>query len=342
MSLSPTVSEHVQRLILRGVLALPRAARDRMFGSAPQNDRGQTLDDLTWVMCRLDGALGPGIGKEDPTRARAGMRSACATIAMRHDPRVQARDVTLAGRPARVYLPPDAAGLPAMLYLHGGGWVVGDLDTHDAFCRRLAADGRRILVALDYRLAPEHPFPSGLDDAVAAWRALPDLAASLGAHPDHLEVGGDSAGGNLSAALALRCLELDLPAPARMLLIYPAADLRRLTASYRALNEGYILDRETMDLYIRHYGVPDVADPLASVLLHPRVADLPPAIVATAGFDPLRDEGEQLAARLAERGRLLTHLHEPDLIHGYAMMDQVLPAADRAVRRLCEAVASSS
>ncbi len=214
-----------------------------------------------------------------------------------------------------------------LVYFHGGGWVVGDLDTHDAPCRLLArAAGVRVL-SVDYRLAPEHRFPAAADDALAAFRWAVEHAAELGADPRRIAVGGDSAGGNVSASTALQAARDGGPAPAFQLLIYPVtdnaapSDPATQTGSYRMFADGFFLTAEQMRWYRAHYfGAAEATaarDVRASPLLADDLSGLAPAHVVTAGFDPLRDEGEAYAARLREAGVRTTLRRHPGLIHGF-------------------------
>ena len=251
--------------------------------------------------------------------------------------------------PLRAYRPlgarPDAV-LPVLVYFHGGGWVIGDLDTHDTLCRELANGSGCAVVSVDYRLAPEHPFPAAFDDALAATRWVSSHAAELGADPTRLAVGGDSAGGNLAAAVALAARDQTDgrgPLPiAFQLLIYPATDMHRSSESHRRNGEGYLLTRDTMDYFCGHYITDKTRydDWRASPLRHDDPAGLPPALVITAGFDPLRDEALHYAQRLTEAGNRATHVSFERQIHGFITMGKVIDEANAAVL-LCAATLRS-
>jgi len=240
--------------------------------------------------------------------------------------------------PLRLYRPIGSAieqRLPVLVYYHGGGWVIGDLDTHDTLCRELANGAGCAVVAVDYRLGPEHRFPAGVDDCIAAARWVRANAAELGVDPARLAVGGDSAGGNLAAVvtIALRDLPNDDPPIAFQLLIYPATDMRCTAPSRTSNGQGYVLTSETIAYYHDHY-IDDAAHDLdwrASPLLHPDLSGLAPALVLTAGFDPLRDEGLAYADALAAAGNRTTYVCFDRQIHGFILMGKVIDEAHAAV-----------
>jgi acetyl esterase len=244
--------------------------------------------------------------------------------------------------PLRLYRPrgsAPAAVLPVLVYCHGGGWVIGDLDTHDTLCRELANGSGACVIAVDYRMGPEQRFPAAVDDVLAATRWVQRQAAELQVDAARIAVGGDSAGGNLAAVVALAAREAgDLPL-AFQLLIYPATDQRRGAPSHTTKGQGYLLTNQTMAYFIGHY----IADPAqyldwrASPLLHRDLAGLPPAFVLTAGYDPLRDEGLQYAQRLTEAGNRCTEICFERQIHGFITMGRVIDEANTAVA-LCAAV----
>ena len=243
--------------------------------------------------------------------------------------------------PLRSYRPAGAAAdavLPVLVYFHGGGWVIGDLDTHDVLCRQLCNLSGCAVVAVDYRLAPEGRFPAAVDDAFAATRLVRAQAAALKVDASRLAVGGDSAGGNLAAVVAIAAREAgDLPI-AFQLLIYPATDQRRGWPSHTANGQGYLLTKDSMDYYHDHY-IADKAQDLdwrASPLLHKNHAGLPPAFVLTAGYDPLRDEGLQYAHALSAAGSRATLVNFERQIHGFITMGRVIDEANVAVQ-LCAA-----
>jgi acetyl esterase len=246
---------------------------------------------------------------------------------------------TAAGLPLRLYRPAAAGGpVPVLVYFHGGGWTIGDLDTHDVLCRQLCAGAGIAVLAVDYRLAPEHRFPAAAEDALAATRWVRQQAGALGLDPARVAVGGDSAGGNLAAAVALQMRDAGDPALAFQLLIYPATDQRALAASHAANAQGYLLTADSIAYYRGHY-LPDPAqwtDPRASPLLAADHGRLPPALVLTAGFDPLRDEGRQYADALSAAGSRAQYVCFERQIHGFITMSRVIDEARSAVA-LCAA-----
>ena len=243
----------------------------------------------------------------------------------------------------RVYRPDVDGSAPVLVFLHGGGWVIGNVDSHDVTCRALCRDAETVVVSVDYRLAPEHPHPAAVDDAWAALTWVATHSDEIGGDADRIAVGGDSAGGNLAALLALRARDEGGPALVHQLLIYPVTDLSSEHPSWVENGEGYFLTADTMRWFISHYlGAGrehgDPTDPRISPLLAPDLSGLPPAQVLTAEFDPLRDEGDAYAARLAEAGVPVDHVSHPGLVHGFIGMGVLSPdctaAAAAAAGRL--------
>jgi acetyl esterase len=230
--------------------------------------------------------------------------------------------------------PADA--LPTLIYYHGGGFVIGNIDTHDSTCRRLANKSRCQVISIDYRLAPEHPFPAPIDDGIAAFRHIRDNAPSFEVDARRIAVGGDSAGGAMAAVVCQSCRSAGEKMPAFQLLIYPATDSSRQSASRMAFAKGYFLDKELIDWFWNAYapsGI-DLADLRLSPLLAADFTGLPPAFVLTAGFDPLRDEGRAYADRLIDAGVKTTYVNYPGTIHGFfsltRFLQQGLKANDEA------------
>ena len=243
--------------------------------------------------------------------------------------------------PLRLYRPLGSAAsalLPVLVYYHGGGWTIGDLDTHDTLCRALCNGSGCAVVAVDYRMGPEHRFPAAVDDVLAATRWVRREAAALGVDAARLAVGGDSAGGNLAAVVAIAARDAgDLPI-AYQLLIYPATDMRRVHPSHVSNGQGYVLTSDTIGYFHDHY-ITDAAQDLywrASPLLREDLAGLPPALVLTAGYDPLRDEGLDYARALTAAGNRASYVCFERQIHGFITMGRLLDEANTAVA-LCAA-----
>jgi len=238
--------------------------------------------------------------------------------------------------PVRVYTPNATAPLPLLVYFHGGGWVLGGLDTHDGVCRALANGAECIVVSVDYRLAPEHKFPAAAEDCYAATRWVAANAAELGGDAQRMAIGGDSAGGNLTAVVALMARDRGGPPLVFQLLIYPVTMAAFDTQSYRDNADGYLLTTADMRWFWNHYldRANDAANPYASPLMG-TLTGLPPALVITAEFDPLRDEGEQYAHRLEEAGVAARISRYDGMIHGFFGMGHLMDKAKAAVQEAC-------
>ena len=245
------------------------------------------------------------------------------------------RDLTVPGPggpiPLRLYRALGTDGseeLPCLLFMHGGGWMLGDLDSHDGVCRRLANEAGCCVIAVDYRLAPEHPFPAAIEDSAAALRFVHAHAGELGVDPARIAVGGDSAGGNLAAALALMGRDGALPPSAGQVLLYPALDLAATEESYGPPTDGMTLTPATMRWFVDHY-LPEPAtraDPRVSPARAKSLAGTPPAVVLTCGHDPLGPEGRAYAARLEQEGVPVAALHLSDQTHGMLTMSRMIGA----------------
>lgn len=251
----------------------------------------------------------------------------------------EVRDLQAGAVPLRLYRPrASGEALPVLLYLHGGGWTIGDLDTHDVLCRQLAREAGCAVVAVDYRMGPEHRFPAAVEDCVEAFRWVLAQAPDLHLDPRRTAVGGDSAGGNLAAAICLVQRDAGQPLPGFQLLIYPATDMRAVAPSHTTNGQGYMLTNDSIAWYRGNY-IADAAqwtDWRASPLLAASHAGLPPALVLTAGFDPLRDEGLQYANALSAVGVPTQYVCFERQIHGFITMSRVIEEAHTAVA-LCGA-----
>jgi acetyl esterase len=300
---------------------------------------GRTLDGRTqWFLQLLARSGQAPVEKTGVAEARVEYDTFMLEMGGRPAPIGEIVDRTIAG-PAgrlrvRIYRPPGTVArlLPAILYFHGGGWVMGSLEGYDPVCRYFCTRAGCALVAVDYRLAPEHKFPAAIDDAVAAFRWLAADAVRLGIDPARIVIAGDSAGGNIAAAAA-RLLRGETRPPCLQWLIYPATDLVFDSPSYRSCGEGFMVTRAAMEWFRGHYlnGPGEADDPRASPLRASDLAGLPPALVFTNGIDPLRDEGHAYADRLAAAGVKTIHREFDSLIHGFVGMRGALQAAARAM-----------
>lgn len=342
MSIVNAMTTAVRGATLRRLLGLPNAVVERLAG-APVIVEGKRLHPEMQLLLKLQKLEGPAVESVAISRGR---RIICSSsqLAGGKQPIGAVTDRSINGPgaplPLRFYTPRGLTGRsPALVFLHGGGWVYGDLESHDALCRFLAEEAQVRVIAVDYRLAPEAPFPAAVDDAMAAWAWITDHAQALGIDPDRIAVGGDSAGGNLAAVIAQQTVQAGTASPAFQLLIYPATDFFSTAPSRLTYAEGFFLSKAFMDLAEENYlvGAEDRTDPRLSPL-HGDVTGVAPAYVVTAGFDPLLDEGNAYAAKLQEAGVDVVHQCEEGLIHGFANMVAVGRVAPQAVRRLSAAL----
>lgn len=238
--------------------------------------------------------------------------------------------------PARVYAPVAAGStLPAVAYFHGGGWVQGDLETHHGLCARLARHAEVMVVAIDYRLAPEHKFPAAVEDCLAAYRWLRAHGREIGADPARVAVAGDSAGGNLAAVVSQLA---GAPLPACQVLIYPAVDFTMDSASHREMVDAHVIPRDRVLWYAQQYlrSEADKDDLRASPMRAPSLAGQPPALIVTAGFDPLRDEGRAYADRLRAAGVNVVYREYPGQIHAFVSLTKAIPQGMAATLEIAE------
>lgn len=321
--------------VARALLQLPRPLRAPLLGRRVVVD-GQTLDRQTQLLLWAERRLAlPGLGGGTVEDARARFRRTSVLLAAPTPAHTRA-ELTVAGRPARAYAPLGAGRLPGLVYLHGGGWVVGDLESHDAVCADLAVRAGCRVVAVDYRRAPEHPFPAAVDDALAAFLEVVARADALGLEPTRVGIGGDSAGGNLSAAVALLCRDRGGPAPRVQALLYPSLDQTSAAPSHTLFARGFLLTEDDIRWFRGHYlaSPDDARDPRASPLLAADLRGVAPAVVVSAGFDPLRDEATAYAARLRAADVRVVERCERDLVHGFLSLAGGIAAARRAVDAL--------
>jgi acetyl esterase len=343
----PRLSPRIEHRILRTACRLPAGLQRALFGP-PRRIDGQVLSAEMQALLRLAILAGEEFegANLSPAQARVRMRAGAEAAAGPRDSLPVSGDVAIPGPagmiPARLYEPPGA-GLedrPLVVYFHGGGWVLGDLETHDSVCRFLALNAAVAVLSVEYRLAPEHPFPAAVEDAFAAFGWAATEHARLGADPSRIAVAGDSAGGNLAAAVARLARDGEGPSPAMQVLLYPVTDAVGGQESRDTFAEGFLLTKAEMDWFEGHYLPPDAdrEDPRVSLGQAGDLSGLPPAYVATAGFDPLRDEGEAYAIAMREAGVAVALRRHPGLIHGFANMTAISRDAHSAMLELCGAL----
>ncbi|MSX02634.1 MAG: alpha/beta hydrolase fold domain-containing protein [Actinobacteria bacterium] len=335
-----TAAIKAQGALVRGAMRLGPRAQVKLAGGTPVELDGQTLDPGLQLLLKLmEMAPQPRMETLTAEQARAGVTASRELIASPVIEMGAVQDTSIAGADgplkARLYVPKECLGAtsPLLVFYHGGGFVIGDLESHDAPCRVLAEHSGCRVLAVDYRLAPEHPYPAASDDALAAFRDAVARAAEFGADPERIAVGGDSAGGHLATVTAQSALADGGPAPAFQLLIYPVCDFAEKYPSYHLFSEGFFLTEAQMDWFGRLY-LPEGSDleaPTASPLKAGPLAGLAPAHIITAGFDPLRDEGEAYAAKLKADGVDVTLRRHPSLIHGFLNFSAVNRTAHDAV-----------
>lgn len=308
---------------LRALPRIPDGVKRLLLGGRRVSIDGNTLDTTLQLMLAGQKLTGiDGLVNADGVAAARGQLEALA-VGFKQDIHVASMtDLSIPGPAgdirARHYRPVDDEGA-LLVFFHGGGQVIGSLDTHDDLCREICSRGAMQVLSVDYRLAPEHPAPAGTDDAFAAFKWACEHAVELGADPDRVAVGGDSAGGNQATLVAHRA-RTDGPRPALQLLLYPVVNYRDETRSQTLFSEGYFLTRDDLDWFRSKYlrGGIDPGDPRVSPLLAEDLSGLPPALIVTAGFDPLRDEGRQYADAMRAAGVRVDHREFGSLIHGFA------------------------
>ncbi|PTL84790.1 alpha/beta hydrolase [Vitiosangium sp. GDMCC 1.1324] len=336
---SLTLKERLEHRVARALLSLPPRLQCFLSGKPPVVRDGLTLHpelQLLLVLRERMGAVAMSALPPVETRLRARREA----LVHRGEPievgavRELVLETPAGPLKARHYAPVSReAPRPLLVFFHGGGFVLGDLDTHDSACRLLCRHADLHVLSVEYRLAPEHPFPAGLEDALAAYAWACAHAQELGADPSRVAVGGDSAGGNLAAVISQHAVQNGLPAPALQFLLYPAVDRTVHRASLDHFAEGFFLTRADIAWFQKQYTGASVTgpDPKTSPMVSRELSGLPPALVVTAGFDPLRDEGEAYAHALREAGTPVTLRRFDALIHAFANMVGVSPACRDAV-----------
>ncbi len=334
----------LERAIVRTLLGAPKPLLRRLVGAPRRSPEGFELDlqgqALLWL---LRVAREPELHEGGIARARRALDRTGPMLGVEPLGDVVTSDRTIPGaeglRRVRVYVParaPSGPG-PGLVWFHGGGFVLGTIESHDSACRSLASESGVVVASVDYRLAPEHRFPAGVDDAIAATRWILENGPSIGIDPHRVAVGGDSAGGNFAALVALALRDAPL-APAFQLLIYPATDLTRSLQSHKTFREGVMLPEASI-LWFRENYLPDLrleGDPRVSPLFASDLSRLPPALVMTAGFDPLRDEGRAYAERMREAGVPVEYVCSEGSMHGFLHLAGVIRESARLVTLAAE------
>ena len=314
---------------LRSLPRIPDSVKRVLLGGRSITIDGNTLDTTLQLMLAAQRPTGiDGLAAYDVASSRARLEILAASF-KQDIPVARATNLSIPGPagplPARHYVPKGngdvaAAATPMLVFFHGGGQVIGSLDTHDDLCRKICRDGAMHVLSVDYRLAPEHKAPAGADDAFAAFLWAREHAADLGADPGRVAVGGDSAGGNLAAVVAQRARTEGPWLPALQLLIYPITNYRDETRSQTLFAEGYFLTKRDLGWFASRFldGAPlDASDPRVSPLLADDLSGLPPALVVTGGFDPLRDEDQQYVDAMRAAGVAVDHRQFGSLVHGW-------------------------
>jgi len=332
-----TRRQSIERQLARSLLGLPKPLL-RWLGGKPIMRDGLMLDPQLQLLLKLQHLSGKKLVRSETPVAR--MRANLDIESNLLTPKLAAletvREVSLQAPvgaiAARLYRPPGlASNAPALVFFHGGGFVLGSLDSHDAPCRWLALNAGCVIISVDYRLAPEHRFPAGLEDAIAAFRTVATRAAEFGIDSARIAVGGDSAGGNLATVIAQQ-IRGEAIVPCFQLLFYPTTDATLSSASINTFASGFLLERASMEYFVNTYLPPtqDRHDPRCSPLFG-ELGGLPPALVITAGFDPLRDEGETYAAQMKAAGVRVEVRRYDSLIHGFINMIGGVDAAALAM-----------
>lgn len=340
-----SIRRFIEKLLVSLLVRLPRKWLVKMAGGKPIAIEGKTLDSQLQFLLAL-AAKRPAIETLPVSGARQMYRDMAYSFGGSAKGMARVEERRAPGPhgdiPLRLYvpehLPPGPA--PTLVWIHGGGFVIGDLESYDLTCRYLAEAARCQVLSVDYHLAPEHPFPAAIDDSLAVWCHVTANPQDYGADPTRIGVGGDSAGGHLSAVVSQQAKLAGLPLPKHQLLIYPVTDITREWASHDTYAEGFLLTKAAMTWFMGHF-LPesvDRNDPRVSPLKAESLEGLPPATVVIAGFDPLQDEGRAYADALAAAGVPVKVLTYDDLTHGFISLPGVVDSADRALTEISTAI----
>lgn len=341
--MSPTLTDRALALSVRAIARMPAFVQIGLSGGRRTVVDGQKLDPQLQLIVAFRKRLNPAPLKDlNATHARARFRSDMRTYAPGRTAVGAIRDFTIPGAATelnvRHYAPPHPENAPLLVYYHGGGFVIGDLDTHEEPCRMICRYANTHVLSVEYRLAPEHRYPAAVDDGLAAFNWAHDNASALGADPACVSVGGDSAGGAIAAIVSLRTRDA-ARRPTAQLLIYPAADRNTARPSQQLFDKQFLLSMDDRSWYYDHYlaGSHDYdTHPHVSPIYAEALSDLPRALVITAGYDVLRDEGEAYAAALQLAGTQVALRRFESLAHGFINITPICPAAERAFRDVIE------
>lgn len=328
----------ILRLFLKLFLSFPDSWKIKLTGGQAIQINGNTLHPdfqlIAWVNRFI-----PNFNTYKPAKARKVFDNSVKIISNKPIFLPKIETTVIGGMndsiKIRIYnSDPTRDGHPILVYFHGGGHVVGNINTHDNLCRYLSYFTPCLVFSVDYRLAPEHPFPGPLNDTVRAYQWIKANAIRLGGNPDKIAIAGDSAGGNLALATAIRLKETNQAAPNFIGMLYPMVDVSKEHASYNTFQDGFLLSRSQMRWFINHHtpNTKDRINPEASPLLYSNFKNFPNFYISTAGFDPLSDEGKELADMLRKDKVQVVHTDFPNLVHGYASFADIVPAAWDAIQ----------
>lgn len=329
------------RWILARIFQLPHSLKLRLLRAEPIVIRGNTLHPDLQLLLAWDRFL-PKLNRKPPPKARTiYAKSAKFTgTPLPKNMTIQNRVIPLKQTelPIRIYTPENHSEGNCLIFFHGGGCVIGGLDSHGYYCGELADDTKAKVIAVGYRKAPEAKFPIPQEDAYAAYEWIYNNAGNLGINREKILVIGDSAGGYLAASTCLKARDAKFPLPKGQVLIYPMTDLRMITDSHRVFANGFLLTSKLFSYFVQHHisSPQDVHHPKASLILAQDLKGMPPAIIAIAGFDPLQDDGACFGEQLRKEGNQVEFIHHPQLIHGFITMSGVLPAARHANQKIAK------
>ncbi|MZR30365.1 alpha/beta hydrolase [Sneathiella litorea] len=334
----------MQKIILALIAMLPDSLISLCYGFKPRVMDGQRLNNKARLLCDIDRKMATPVRETPVETTRTNMERLSGAMTGRLPKLASIDDIEIPtdfGKlPARLYRPRKEPAQPVLVYYHGGGYIRGSLDSHDGLCARLAKYGGFAVLSIAYRLAPENKFPAAVDDAMSAFTWACQHGADKGLDPKRVAVGGDSSGGCLAAVVAQQAKTQGVPSPLFQMLLYPTLDAHLSAASYQLFDEGFFLTydriRDYRDMYLNNASERD--DLRASPILNSDLADLPPALIISAGFDPLRDEAESYGKALQAAGVSVGTVRFPSMVHGFMSMTAILPQADKAIRQAADAL----